>query len=919
MIHNMNERVAEYARRHLLHNRWNKVLAAMMCVVVFCTTYALILPAITLDRETVCGKEEHTHTATACYTQNLICTTDENEEHTHTDACYESVLSCDKYEHTHTDGCYKQEEEPAKDTELTGEEKQSDDTAASADKSKSDAVELTQQTVNATVYTDNTYGTEKTDSATITLEGNLPEGVAVKAYPVAAADINLNDTSKTVIDAYDIGLFVADKEYEPDGSVQVKIVSDKLNDVKSVDVYHIADGAGAVPEQVSTVDVADNTVKFDANAFSAYVLTTTAEETDAETPSDEASDKNTENTDNGTTEEPAEPADSETPTEPEQNDDAAANGAENSDGTANAALIDNGISMAQITGDKTVQEGSTVTLSCNSNNCSEGTWKSADEGIATVKASTDYWSSGKSATVTGVSAGTVEIKHTHKNRRGTTTTTNVEVTSAVQYAKVFYLKSPNSDPDSNDTTQWGSEVGYNAGKVNMKNATWVNNKNVFTKLPQHVVNMPSGFVKQDDGSYLMPKNQYQNYYQEVVSYWGTEWDIDSIDDVDAIYLTPYKISTNADGMHIDCTVSVKTKTTYNVKFWVVYPNGTIRQLDSYTQYMPQDGSNPSISETEKPHENSYTYNGDTYVFDGWYPESGYNNTTGDFSGDKVTWSHNATNSELSDGTVNFYAHYVKPTNNLTIVKHEAGDTDTKLANASFSLSNSSNAYSGTTNKNGEVTISGVPYGTYTLTETSAPDGYKAFSDGITVTVGETITVNSTNSWNATIGEDGKLYVPNEVAKLDFTIKKVSSENGTTLSGATFTLTGDGIDEKTVTTNANGTYTFEGIPVGEYTLTETEAPAGYNLLTDKINLTVTSTGITATYGSGNSTNMVEVDKDTNTITVKNSAGTALPNTGGPGTRMYTLSGILLTAIAAAGCLIYSGKKRKNEKGGVKFGK
>ena len=42
---------------------WTKVVSVLGCVVVFCTTYALILPAITLEGQSVyCGFEDHTHT-----------------------------------------------------------------------------------------------------------------------------------------------------------------------------------------------------------------------------------------------------------------------------------------------------------------------------------------------------------------------------------------------------------------------------------------------------------------------------------------------------------------------------------------------------------------------------------------------------------------------------------------------------------------------------------------------------------------------------------------------------------------------------------------------------------------------------------------------------------------------------------------
>ena len=123
---------------------WKRVVSILSGVVVFCTTYALILPAVTMSKETYCGKEAHVHTE-ACYrsqtplcgkeegepneghvhdetcyeeVRNLICGLEESETHTHTDECYETTTTqtCGKEEsepsegHTHSDECYKSEE-----------------------------------------------------------------------------------------------------------------------------------------------------------------------------------------------------------------------------------------------------------------------------------------------------------------------------------------------------------------------------------------------------------------------------------------------------------------------------------------------------------------------------------------------------------------------------------------------------------------------------------------------------------------------------------------------------------------------------------------------------------------------------------------------------------------------------------------
>ena len=43
------KKAEEFLRRHKFIRRWRKVLAVMMAMVVFMSTYAMVLPAITLE------------------------------------------------------------------------------------------------------------------------------------------------------------------------------------------------------------------------------------------------------------------------------------------------------------------------------------------------------------------------------------------------------------------------------------------------------------------------------------------------------------------------------------------------------------------------------------------------------------------------------------------------------------------------------------------------------------------------------------------------------------------------------------------------------------------------------------------------------------------------------------------------------
>ena len=89
-----------------------RVVSGLSAVAVFCVTYALILPALTLEAAVACGLPEHIH-GPECFTDvtTLICGMEETPTsagHTHTDACYTPVLVCDLPEsegHTHTEAC----------------------------------------------------------------------------------------------------------------------------------------------------------------------------------------------------------------------------------------------------------------------------------------------------------------------------------------------------------------------------------------------------------------------------------------------------------------------------------------------------------------------------------------------------------------------------------------------------------------------------------------------------------------------------------------------------------------------------------------------------------------------------------------------------------------------------------------------
>lgn len=114
---------AERIRISRRSRHWHMLVTCLAAVVVFITTYMLILPAITMERASACGMEEHIH-GDECYEQEqvLACGLEDDPEHTHTEACYETeeLLICTLEEHTHTEACYEEEAEDS--DEESGEE-----------------------------------------------------------------------------------------------------------------------------------------------------------------------------------------------------------------------------------------------------------------------------------------------------------------------------------------------------------------------------------------------------------------------------------------------------------------------------------------------------------------------------------------------------------------------------------------------------------------------------------------------------------------------------------------------------------------------------------------------------------------------------------------------------------------------------
>ena len=104
--------------------------------------------------------------------------------------------------------------------------------------------------------------------------------------------------------------------------------------------------------------------------------------------------------------------------------------------------------------------------------------------------------------------------------------------------------------------------------------------------------------------------------------------------------------------------------------------------------------------------------------------------------------------------------------------------------------------------------------------------------------------------------------------------------------------------KVYTSGRDGVVDFGKLPDGTYYIVETKAPRGYNALTEAIVVTVSNGTISV---EGVPQNKVSTSGNVTTALVQNTSGVALPEAGGIGTTVFTITGIILL-IGAASCLV-----------------
>ena len=114
----------------------------------------------------------------------------------------------------------------------------------------------------------------------------------------------------------------------------------------------------------------------------------------------------------------------------------------------------------------------------------------------------------------------------------------------------------------------------------------------------------------------------------------------------------------------------------------------------------------------------------------------------------------------------------------------------------------------------------------------------------------------------------------------------------------------------VKTNSQGVLKFTGLKEGTYKVVETKAPAHYNKLTAPITVEIKANynadGTLLNWGVIKSGETYDADHPATSITVENKKGIELPSTGGMGTALFTVFGVLIVALGA-GWYVKSNRK------------
>lgn len=478
----------------------------------------------------------------------------------------------------------------------------------------------------------------------------------------------------------------------------------------------------------------------------------------------------------------------------------------------------------------TIQVGETRTLTATDG--TDGKWtikKDTNNSITLI-------SDGNKATIYGSAVGTATVTYSYKSYGVFSHTDKFDVTieaGGTVPATIYNLLIPGTSPDTIAMSAWG--WGIVGAKVDTNGIPWVSsteneNIGVYTREPSgnenltRKITLPNNAAwvdRIDDNGYTVkawrmplttqghkwtqPKpNDWdsenwpytgavkivdqilEEYTSEIrkKNGWPDAWKL-TLEDIEAVYLIPYKISKNngivgkgenrIENTHIDCVIQVDLKGYYTAEFYVQNTETDAYELKS-TKLYKHDENVPEFngnSTTELRKEN--------YTFDGWYVEDSTGNAP-DFEKGTVNFDFTPS-TELSetDRVVKFYAQYVRNTQQLTVSKTVTGMLGDTNKTFTFQLkdakgnvveidstdstaitTNDNAAWIGTDGKftlkhGGTITFNKLPVGTYyvyELDEQGTLQHYQTTWTGADTELTTPIEGNGERKATVTIGADG---------------------------------------------------------------------------------------------------------------------------------------------------------------------
>ena len=301
---------ADLLQKKHKRKQWQKIMISLSLVVALLTSCLLIHPAITMSRQATCGQEEHTHTE-KCYEKKLICNKEEQsisessetegeesvEAHTHSDACYENVLICGKQEHTHSEACYPKEEEKKEEVAANTEEEKSEDKDVKSEDQEDKAEEKTEDTEKAEARTLKVDQADYTVEVDCPAEANIPKDAKLNVREIKTGTAEYNgyyekaqkavasgdETDISFARFFDISFEVDGKEIEPEAKVEVKITYDDKVEVPEkgkVKSVHFGNKTEVLDVKTNEKNGKMDEVKFDADSFSVYAIVGTEKGTE---------------------------------------------------------------------------------------------------------------------------------------------------------------------------------------------------------------------------------------------------------------------------------------------------------------------------------------------------------------------------------------------------------------------------------------------------------------------------------------------------------------------------------------------------------------------------------------------------------------------------------------------------------------